>query len=56
MTAPKKQAPSPPQPEPPREVSPELRARIDHFAKAMGHLLLMKVNPEAARQAAAAER
>jgi hypothetical protein len=35
-----------------RQVSPELQAGIDRFAKALGHLILVKINPEAARQMA----
>jgi hypothetical protein len=36
----------------PRQVSPDLQAGIDRFAKALGHLILIKVDPEAARQMA----
>ncbi len=36
----------------PRQVSPELQAGIDRFARALGHLILIKVDPEAARQMA----
>jgi hypothetical protein len=36
----------------PAPVSPELQAGIDRFAKALGHLVLVKVNPESARQMA----
>jgi hypothetical protein len=31
-----------------RPLSPEMQARMAHFVKAMGHLILMKVNPAAA--------
>ncbi len=34
----------------PRQVSPELQAGIDRFAKALGHLILVKIDPEAARR------
>ncbi len=36
----------------PRQVSPALQASIERFAKALGHLILIKVDPEAARQMA----
>jgi hypothetical protein len=48
----KKGKPAPQKPCEPRQVSPELQAGIDHFAKALGHLILVKVNPEAARRMA----
>jgi hypothetical protein len=32
------------------QVSPELQAGIDRFAKALGHMILVRVNPEAARR------
>ncbi len=32
-----------------RQVSPELQAGIDRFAKALGHLILVKIDPGAAR-------
>ncbi len=34
----------------PRQVSPDLQAGIDRFAKTLGHLILIKVDPEAARR------
>jgi hypothetical protein len=34
----------------PRQVSPDLQAGIDRFAKALGHMILVKVDPEAARR------
>jgi hypothetical protein len=33
----------------PSQTSPELRAGIDRFAKALAYLLLVKLDPEAAR-------
>ncbi len=33
----------------PRQVSPDLQAGVQRFAKALGHLVLVKVNPEVAR-------
>jgi hypothetical protein len=36
----------------PRRASPEHQARVDRFAKALGHLILVKINPEAARRMA----
>jgi hypothetical protein len=33
----------------PRQLSQEMQAGMDHFVKTMGHLILMKVNPEATR-------
>jgi hypothetical protein len=34
----------------PRQGSPELQAGIDRFARALGHLVLVKIDPEAARR------
>ncbi len=34
----------------PRQVSPDLKAAVDRFAKALGHLILVKIDPEAARR------
>ncbi len=31
-------------------VSPELQAGIDRFAKALGHMILVRIDPEAARR------
>jgi hypothetical protein len=33
----------------PRQVPPGLQANADRFVRAVGHLILVKVNPEAAR-------
>ncbi len=33
----------------PRQVSPDLQAGIDRFAKALRHLILIRIDPEAAR-------
>jgi hypothetical protein len=44
----KRVKPTPPKPDEPRQVSPDLRAGIDRFAKALGHLILVKIGSEAA--------
>jgi hypothetical protein len=48
----KKPRPLPKKPIEPRQVSQELQTEIDHFAKALGHLIVMKIDPEAARRMA----
>jgi hypothetical protein len=42
--------PDPETPIEPRPVSPELQAGIDRFARSLGHILLMKIDREAARR------
>jgi hypothetical protein len=34
----------------PRQVSPDLQARMDRFVRSLGHLILVKIDLEAARQ------
>ncbi len=34
----------------PAPVSPELQAGIDRFAKALGHMILVRIDPEVARR------
>ena len=41
---------APRKPTGPRQISPDLQARMDRFVKAIGHLILVKVNPETARE------
>ncbi len=41
---------TPPKTDEVHQVSPQLQARIDRFAKAIGHLILIKIDPEAARR------
>ncbi len=41
-----------PKPNEVRQVSPQLQAGVERFAKAIGHMILIRVNPEAARQMA----
>ncbi len=48
----KKVNPTPQKRDEPRQVSPDLQAGIDRFAEALGLLILIKVDPEAARQMA----
>ena len=50
MARKKVRKPQPVKPAEPRQLSPEMQARMDHFVKAMGHLILMKMNPETARR------
>jgi hypothetical protein len=45
-----KPKPAPKTPTEPRPVSAELQAGIDKFTKALGHILLVKIDPEAARR------
>jgi hypothetical protein len=48
----RKTKPTPPKPAEVHQVSPKLQAGIDGFARALGHLVLVKVDPEAARRMA----
>ena len=36
----------------PRQVSPDLQARMDRFVRSLGHLVLVRTDPEAARRMA----
>jgi hypothetical protein len=48
----KKRKPAPQKPSEPRQVSPEIRAGIDQFSQALAHIVLVKIDPEAARRTA----
>lgn len=48
----KKPKPAPQKPAVPCPLSAELQTCMNHFVKATGHILLLKVNPEAAREMA----
>ena len=46
----KKRNPEPQKLDEPRQVSPDLQARMDRFVRSLGHLILVKIDPEAARR------
>jgi hypothetical protein len=46
----KKVNPTPPKTDESHQVSPQLQAGIDRFAKALGHMILVRIDPEAARR------
>jgi hypothetical protein len=46
----KKVNPTPPKTDEVHQVSPQLQAGVEQFVKALGHLVLVKINPEAARR------
>jgi hypothetical protein len=48
----KKPRPAPQKLIEPRQVSPELQERVDRFAKSLARLILVRINPDAARQMA----
>ncbi len=48
----RKTKPTPQKLDEPRQVSPEMRARMDSFVRALGHMILVKIDPEPARHMA----
>ncbi len=46
----RKAKPTPQKRDEPRQVSPDLKAGIDRFAKALGHMILVRIDPQVARR------